>query len=148
MGLRGVVLSRALFGAAAVLWLTAVFLPPVSEGSGASLSSHRLADLLASGLLAASAPPWLGLLWYAMPIGAALTLMALGLGGWSGALLRIGAATVATVSALTVGAVVSNLEVGRLGSGLWCAVIGSVFAVFACGLEIALSGRGGNAGVL
>lgn len=142
------VLSRVLFGAAALLWLTAAFLPPTTEGSGASLSSHHLADLLASGSLGASAPPWLGLLWYAMPIGAALTLMALGLGGWSGALLRICAASAATVSALAVGAVVSKMEVAYLGSGLWCALTGSVFAVTACCLEIALSGRGRSANVL
>ncbi len=132
---HGLVLSRGLFGFAAALWLSAVFLPSTASGSGATLSGHRFADLMISGVLSVSAPSWLGLIWYAIPICGALTLMALGLRGRWGSLLRVGAASLATASALGFGAAVSSLEMSRFGFGLWFDVVGSASALTALSLE-------------
>lgn len=136
-----VIFSRAMFGIAALLWLVAAFLPATAEGSGATLSGHRFADLMASGVLSVSAPSWLGLVWYAMPIGAGLTLMALAVRGQRGVLLRVCAASLATVSAIGFAALVSKLEVSRFGSGMWCGVVGSACAVSASCLEVIGDGR-------
>ncbi len=134
---NGVGPSRTLFGVAALLWLAAAFLPATTVGSGSTLSSHRLADLIGSGVLSSSVPQWVGPAWYAMPVGAALLLMALGLNGTRGILLRLGAALLATASALVFGAYASKLDVSRIGTGLWCGIAGSACAIVAAAIEVA-----------
>lgn len=146
-GIHGRALAPSLFSVAAALWLFAAFLPSTASGSGATLSGHRFADLMASGVLSVSAPTWLGLLWYAMPICAALLLMALGLRGRRGRWVRVGAAALGTVSALGFAAAVSKLEPSRVGSGMWCGLLGSACAVSASCLEQMLGNRR-DAGVL
>lgn len=131
-------LARVLFALASALWLTAIFLPATATGAGATLTSHRLADLLASGALpTSSAPSWLGLVWYVVPVGAALTLMALGLGGRRGAVVRIAVAVPTAAAALAFAVAVCGVDLQRFGLGLWCAVGGAACAALATALEIA-----------
>lgn len=131
-----VALARVLFAFASGLWLTAIFLPATAAGAGATLASHRLADLLATGALPSGAPSWFGLVWYVVPVGAALLLMALGLGGRRGALIRSAVAVPTAATALAFALAVCDLDLQRLGSGLWCALAGVVCAALAVGVEI------------
>ncbi|MGN6588381.1 MAG: hypothetical protein ACTHKT_13085 [Solirubrobacterales bacterium] len=147
-GWKGDALARLLFTVAAAFWVAIAFLPATAAGSGSTLSGHAFADLMTSGALSVSAPPWLGLAWYAMPICGGLLLMTLALNEVRGALLRAALTSLATASALTFDAVVSTLDLSRAGTGMWCGLIGSACALSGCGVEITRLARRSDAGVL
>lgn len=147
-GRKADVLEHLLFTAAATLWVAIAFLPATAAGSGSTLSGHAFADLMTSGALAVSAPSWLGLAWYAMPICGGLVLMTLALNEGRGLLLRAALTSLATATALTFDGFVSKLDPSRAGSGMWCGLIGSACALAGCGVEITRLARRSDAGVL
>jgi hypothetical protein len=64
-----------------------------------------------------------------MPLGGALLLTSAAFEGRAAALARVGAVVLAAVPALVWTTVVTDLRPARFGSGSWCAVGGTLFAI-------------------
>jgi hypothetical protein len=136
-------LARALLGVAACLWLAAVQLAPTTRGVGAALSGHRLADLIGSGSVGGAVPRVIGPLWYAMPVGAAVVLVTLGMAGTVARAVRLACSLLASASALGFVVFLADTRGASLGPGAWCAVAGALLALVATAIEVpALLGRG------